>query len=109
MPLDGTGYGGSLVAALRAAREYIAGHRWCQHASRKGDAVCALGGLFAVTEDEETRLAGQFALRETLELREGWEGWDVSVSLWNDRAGRTKMEVLDLYDETILAVGARGA
>ncbi len=106
MPLDSTTFAPTtLVEDLRAAREYIATHGWCQKVSREGGRVCAVGGIFAVlgglmcTDDVHSvrRCAAFDVLQETL-ARSGVPG---PLSFWNDAPERTAEDVLALYDATI--------
>jgi hypothetical protein len=105
MPLDSTTFAPStLVEDLRAAREYIVTHGWCQNVSIDNGRACAVGGIFAVVggrmctyEDTVRRQVAFDALRKTLVGR----GISCPVADWNDAPERTVEDVLDLYDATI--------
>lgn len=72
--------------ALLDAAAYIEENGWCQGALSRDGRVCALGGLDRVTDDAGTYLNAVFRLRQVLPC---------AAAHWNDRAGRTKQEVVD--------------
>lgn len=98
MPLDSTTYESQVVRDLRAGRERLVTHGWCQHQTRDGERRCALGAVLTVTMDKRCKKASitlERALREKLSRP------FVSVASWNDEPGRTVEEVLALYDFAI--------
>lgn len=98
MPLDSVGFLTGVVADLVAGRDYIKRNGWCQHQSRDGMRVCALGGLLEVTPDNARQDAACVALARALRASLGQPR---EVAGWNDEPGRTIDDVLALYDLAI--------
>jgi len=108
MPLDSVGFLTGVVADLVAGRDYIKRNGWCQKQSRDGMRVCAYGGIFAVIgghacigggADADRRDGACRALQGALNAK--LQSSDKLVPPWNDEAGRTISDVLDLYDLAI--------
>lgn len=59
-------------------------------------AWCALGAIWAVRGTYETQDDAERELCKTIDREYAY-----SIAEWNDKPGRTKEEVLDLYDRTI--------
>lgn len=84
---------------LKQARQVIVDKGWCQGFAEESDGrVCMIGALDKIARMEETiyekaRLALLFAIPRV-------QAAD-SVSGWNDVKGRTKEEVLAVFDRAI--------
>src|SRR5712664_469512 len=85
MPFDGTQLSQTTQALIDGRRRIEAG--WIQGGMRSRDGVCLVGSISS--EPEAQRLL-QLAL-----------GSDVIPAWWNDTPGRTKEDVLALYDRAI--------
>jgi hypothetical protein len=83
---------------LKEAREMIS-QGWIQGSYSRAEAgvtcFCAKGALFGACEDISTALDLAYLLED--DLPEGYGG----LVSFNDEKGRTKEEVLALYDRTI--------
>ena len=75
----------------KAAADYIREHGWCQFVVEdKNGCVCALGATGALGLRWERELELDNALRNQIQ--------SVAVGVWNDTPGRTKEEVLEVFD-----------
>jgi hypothetical protein len=75
----------------QAAADYIKKHGWCQGAYRDGKKCCALGAnRMANRAHDNSPLI--VAACEVLNID------SYSLHKWNDAEGRTKQEVIDLYE-----------
>jgi len=100
MPFESVNIEPEVVRHLRAARQYMSEHGWIQNASRDMHGnVCTMGAIYATTPNEiqlRTRLHQSLVLALDAKL-----GFGCSVAAWNDLEGRTKEDVLKLYDDAI--------
>jgi len=94
---------------LAEARGYIE-EGWIQHALfDPNGGACVLGATMGRNE-------AQAELRETIEemwllgpwISDSGGGRRVDIAAWNDHPGRTRQEVLDVFDKTILRLQERG-
>jgi hypothetical protein len=92
---------------LKAARDKIL-RGWCQgRMSEAGYKYCALGALYAI-DCTQGRL-GRSPRAEAINLvSKSLPAEGKSLSHWNDVAGRTQAEVIDLFDRAIAAEEGRG-
>jgi hypothetical protein len=77
-----------------SAADYIREHGWCQHQwENASGSVCLKGAASKATDCDLLRHTPLiYALRETIGIPEG-------LSDWNDTPGRTKEEVLAVFDK----------
>jgi hypothetical protein len=101
--------GSTVSDQLGEARGYIE-EGWIQHALfHLNGGACVLGATLG-------RYEAQAELRETIEemwprgpwIRDAGGGRRVDIAAWNDHPGRTRQEVLDVFDKTILRLQERG-
>jgi len=83
MPFDGTTLSRTTLALMNGRRRIERG--WCQGVLNRGDEVCAIGAM-----------KDHIALEMLMEAH-GKTG----LIDWNDEPGRTKEDVLELYDRAI--------
>lgn len=90
-----------LVGYLGRARDRVE-KGWCQRFLFKGEKCCSIGALIkAKALSAEMRIRGQNlvaeAARESLPYKQGW----VNIVVWNDSKGRTKEEVVCVFNKAI--------
>lgn len=102
----------STLEDLQKSRDFLAANEWGQgqFSQRCADdptktSYCGLGAIIHATrEGAGRRYQGvRQALADILKI-EGEEPW---IAEWNDTEGRTKAEVLELFDKAILAEYAK--
>jgi hypothetical protein len=97
MPFDGSQYvtASPVTQMLMEARQQVE-LGWCQHSMRQRGSVCMIGALEI---DDYTQFIGAEAL--LLEAIGSLGHSHSSVAAFNDDLGRTKNEVLKVYDRAI--------
>ena len=110
MPLDSTHWvEDDTLVLLRKARALVAAG-WCQHHPNQGRQVCIMTalhitvwGTHPVNYWEAHRRQMELAERMHTLLPAEWS--EAPLYSWNDAPGRTKREVLALFDRAIEAAG----
>jgi hypothetical protein len=97
MPFDGSKYGTAspVTQTLREAKQQVE-QGWCQHFMRQRGSVCMIGSL--ATNDYSQFIDAEARLLEAIRSL-GYR--HASVAAFNDDLCRTKLEVLQVYDEAI--------
>ncbi len=98
MPFDGSNLSEVKLLLIRA-RERIEKKGWCQGAFHRGSASCMMGAL-GYTRKRGCPSGLHYMAGEQLR---SFVGGDL-VPHWNDRPGRTKAEVLEVFDKAIASV-----
>jgi hypothetical protein len=96
MPFDNVPLASPLVLMLQAARSKIE-QGWCQGAMRQRGKVCMFGALSHEDDGSLSRAAAEVLLA-AIHSRGYSHG---QVTAFNDAAGRTKEQVLEVYDAAI--------
>jgi hypothetical protein len=87
----------SVKDTLIATKQFVETHEWIQgQLTNHNGGYCLLGVLDEVEPDGQ-RLPVYRFLCEHLQVSDG------GVSIWNDKFGRTKQDVLDMLDKAIEA------
>ena len=86
-----------IAADLRATRERLVTHGWCQHRSISGDQSCILGAISRVAPGREWPVAQSLLKHLPQSVHH--------IAEWNDAHGRTIEDVLSLLDDAIRAEG----
>lgn len=76
---------------LKKARNQLAQHGWCQGKFSQGQRCCAVGAMYVASATGGGSITPACTFVESLLERESLTGW-------NDAEGRTKAEVLELFD-----------
>src|ERR1051325_10189007 len=95
MPLDGT-YSLPLTRILLDGRAQIE-RGWVQHYTHTRSGVCLIGSLHDAPDSSSSLAAQMFLLAAVKETGFAKE----SLPLFNDAPGRTKEEILAVYDRAI--------
>jgi hypothetical protein len=97
MPFDGSNYvSGTSVTRMLVQGRQQAAQGWCQHAMRQRGLVCMIGS-FTIEDYTLFTEAEGLLLKAIASL--GYS--HSSVAQFNDHAGRTKHQVLEVYDLAI--------
>lgn len=90
---------------LRRGRELLKERGWIQGQLRSKDGYCALGAVYAASAElkgGKNRREAVMTLAEVAARREGSSfASDRDVWYYNDRDGRTRKQVLSLFDTAI--------
>ncbi len=112
MPFDSTPISSPLVDLLRKGRANIE-KGWCQGALYRNGSVCLIGAVALERFSDDIRvlrripfgdglfLEARGVLETIISRRNSITGWRNSITGWNDTTGRTKEQVLAVYDEAI--------
>jgi len=97
MPFDGSKYvtASPVTQMLMEARQQVA-QGWCQHSMRQRGSVCMIGALDI--DDYSQFIDAEALLLATIRSLGHSHG---SVAAFNDDLGRTKDQVLKVYDRAI--------
>ena len=97
MPLDSSTYftTSPLTQMLVEGRKQL-DQGWCQHRTRQRGATCMIGSL--AISDYDMFIEGERLLLDA--IRELGHR-QASVAAFNDALGRTKLQVLEVYDHAI--------
>lgn len=91
----------NLLEVLRKAREVLVTDGWCQNELiSSAGAHCAIGALHQAVEYKATVVPCILALRNVMSDPEKYHN---GLTKYNDTPGRTKEEILALYDRAIAA------
>ena len=85
------------VDVLKQARQNIVEYGWIQGQYRTDEGYCALGAIEDVPVGDQTRLGAIGALLNQVPVTFG------GVAIYNDAEGRTKEDILGLFDRAIEA------
>jgi|SRR5690242_12698165 hypothetical protein len=96
MPFDGSNRTISALTRLLADGRQHLDQGWCQHRTRQRGSACMVGSL-GISNYEEFIAAERLLLKAIVALGHTQS----SIAQFNDAPGRTKQQVLEVYDRAI--------
>lgn len=99
-PVTGMKTGETLIAARDHVRQ-----GWIQKHAISSEGVCIVGAVHRAAHHHDQKFPALYILQH--KMHEMWPEFQ-SIVKFNDHPGRTKQEVLDVFDKAILTLQERG-